>query len=440
MTSKYTHELWIIICLTIYSLAVALLAGKNKKSESKILIYVSLFSIYVYSGYGISIKEVANSYLIKYFIFVVIYSIAISFGINAATRYKINSSLVIKVLPNERNKHLNISNNLLMILVFIFFITLFIPLVYPSFRLLDIFRLPSMNMGDIYAKINASKTNAITKLASTIQTFLLPFFMIALYRYSSSKRKLVSMSIILLWVYLDYLQFTYLGRYDLVIYFAFTVIFLTMFDGDTIILDKRKILWIGIFSFFVVLPLLNMLVYIREGWTNANVGVIANIANLIDSETYYPLYYDTCINAFDSKDIPTFFGWLLTLPIPSIIWPGKPDVTVSYRFTYLLTGREFGQAFYSSLLPSILGEGLMIFGEHNYWISALVTGLVSGYVLGYVSKYKETKLFVVYIALLSAKMGRAGVVSFLPNVINGALSLILYIILSELKSKRKNKI
>lgn len=442
MSSLYETSVFLIVIVA--SLVVALIAGRNKLNESKLLVYVSLFSIMVYSGLGISLEQVSNKYIFDYILFIILFAFSLSIGLQITTRWKWNSGLKVVINAPIEERDIIISDKALRILTICFFVTLFIPLIYPNFRLLDFFRLPSMNIGDIYMKIGASKANVITKLASTLQTFLLPFFMIYLNRYDKSKNKWRVVLIIILWIYLDYLQFTYLGRYDIAVYTIFLMIYLLMFDGKNIQFKARTMAIFIVIVVVVMLPALNALVYIREGWQYTNNGLIGNILNLVESEIYYPKYYDVCQSAYDGSQIGNFFGWLVTLPIPSVLWPGKPDLTVTYDFTYILTGRVFGQANYSSLLPSILGEGYMIFGPSYYWVSALVTGLICGSVFGYLSKYKETLLFMSYLALLSAKMGRAGVASFLPTVINGTLSIMIYLLVSkkyratEAKRSRKN--
>ena len=89
-------------------------------------------------------------------------------------------------------------------------------------------------------------------------------------------------------------------------------------------------------------------------------GDIAKL--IINSETYYPIYYDHIVNSsYRKSQTPlTFILWLIFLPIPSIIWSGKPTLA---RCIHVLSLQACNMGIMDIHLvcPPVMGESLMYF-------------------------------------------------------------------------------
>lgn len=393
-----------------------------KIADKRLKIMVSLLcgSVFMYSGYGIAFPEVDDRYIVPYMIFVSSFAIPfLCFKNN-----KLGGCLQ-ELSPVDTFFETHIT--FLKYCTSIYLLCLFIPLVYPEFKLFQIFQTGFSGLVGFYDLRVQYKSNALIGLIDTIRVFATPFFFVYLTvikeKNSSSKAPITLFLISLL---LEYMRYSYMGRYQMMINALFVFFILKCAKGYQFDIKFRQLFYIvvGVIS---AVPFLYAYTFIRQGndvEMNESFGDIAKL--LINSETCYPIYYDHIINSpsLKSQTPLTFIIWLIFLPIPSVIWPGKPTLQ-SDAFTFSLTGMHYGDNGYSSSLPSVMGESLMYFGESFYWIQPLIMGSVIIILINYLFKYRSTNMLSLYLITYVLSIGRGGAASYMSTIIFGVLPILL---------------
>lgn len=419
--------LFIIILASFFVGTIAL--SKQSSPRMKLLIVIMLMGVFFYSGYGISYRVVDNKYILCYIIFII--CLCIPF-ILFNKRCK-DSSEDFTQLDFYIVTHRNLIRNL----AFAFLFCYFVPLVYPEFKLFNIFKSPGFLLENLWEDRWSYKENTIIVMIDAFKAFFQPFFYIYITQLQIDKVKnrkvvLLFMSVVLML----YMRYSYLGRYQMMLFGLIIYLLAFCVKGYEFKISKKNVSII-IAVVLALIPSLYAFTFIRQG-TSADSGLSFNdiVGLLIDSEAYYPIYYDVALHstALQGQTPLTFILWLLFLPIPSFIFPGKPTLQGD-AFTYAVTGKSFGDANFSSALPSVLGESFMFFGEEYYWVSALIIGCVIFFVINFLTKHKTLNFFTIYLIVFSLTLGRGGASSYMSTIINGSLSVfVLYFYVKHTKN------
>ena len=413
-------------CLLILSFTMLLYFCCTRKESigTKLLFGFMLLTIFTYSGVGIAYESVSNRYIYSYVLFCL--------GLCLAVRFMFHTRFVLGKVNRNIDKtsyngfDFDYNNRAITILAILFMITNGIHLIVPSFNLLKLFRpgLPTSEL--IYARRATSNSNIIIRLSGTINTFCLPFFCMYLKKLVDFKKKWIAILLVLFWTYLSYLQYDYLSRYEIVISIGLAFCIGAFVYPDGIKLVKKYVV-IGVVTFIALVPFLYAYIDIRSGNTFEMLSIGKAIQSLIESEIFYPKYYDTCSSIYGSESIINFILWLVCLPIPSVLFPNKPTVTIAYNFTYAVSGLRYGaQAYYSSLLPSIVGEGIILWGPWLVLFHGLIIGLFIGAYFKFIKKYNSLYVLNVYMVLMILTMGRGGASSYMSKLINGTFAMLVW--------------
>lgn len=409
--------LLLIIALTVI---VGLISFKLiKESIFRVMAIFMLFSVFMYSGYGISYSKIDNSYIAKY----VVYIIALVIPLIIVGRKKKNV-----ILQKESNIDKCLINHYATLkrLTVLYFGMLFIPLIYPEFRLFDLFIYGGGITDSFYDDRNMYKANQLITLVDMLEVFLRPFFFAYLVIYKQKNNgKNWPTFLFALNILMAFMRYRYLGRYQMVIYGVELYILTFGIKGFNFHLPKKHVYAIvGIL--IALIPLLYAYTYTRIGAVAEHLSFGTSFERLIESEAYYPVWYDHILNSgfIKGQTGTLFILWLICLPIPSFIWPSKPKISAD-EFTYSITGKRYTDAGYSSFLPSAMGEGFMFFGEDFYWIHALVVGLITALILRFLIKHKTMIYYVAVIIITSLIFGRGAAGSFIPPLVNGVMPIIV---------------
>lgn len=406
--------------------------------EKKLLFCVLAFSIMMYSGIGIAYEHVADKYILCYYIFLIVL-----FG---AIRIVSSDRISFLPYPYKKNKislrqqfESDIDKTEM---VFCFFSVLFIAslainIIYPVNRTASLFQITNFTSAGIHARRAERNSTLILKLADTINISTKPFFFVYLYQLIRKNKGVYGFVWIFLWIWLEFGKYNYLSRYEMVIYMAFIIFYGLICRYKTINIDFKTV---GICFALAILmiPFLVSYVDIRLGREAVDRSFFDALLELIETECFYPQYYENCIENAGLIRPFDFLLWMLFLPIPSALWKGKPIVQISYAFTALYTDKSIMASNYSNMLPSILGEAFLIFGENYFWVEALVMGLVIGLYFKFFLKSKRLSVLTAYMILMLATIGRGGAQSYLAVLINGSIILIIwmYICSKFLRNRR----
>jgi len=430
--ASYEIAPWVLLSLILMTVVVGFLTVRLLKPQRmKMMIIMMLFGVFCYSGYGIAFLEVDNRYIIKYFIFISCLCLPLIFKRKSFLEIQKDSGF-----DGFLNKHRRFVKSL----AFTYLLLEFVPLVYPEVKLFNIFHGSGMSLENLWQDRWSYQENTLIRIIDAFAAFLLPFFLIYITQLQVAKENgKKSVCLFILFVLFKYMRYSYLGRYQMVI-FAF-IIFLLIFcvKGYKFVFTRKHFVILAAGALSIV-PFLYAFTFIRMGMSaDFGVSFFDLFGLLINSEAYYPVYYDIACYSPDlqSQTPITFFLWLLFLPIPSFIFPGKPTLEGD-AFTYAVTGMSFGDNNFSSCLPSVLGESFMFFGHHFYWIEALVIGFVITISMKFLLRNRTMTFFSVYMIVYVLTLGRAGAASYMSTIINTILSVfLLYISYKCLPKKHK---
>lgn len=427
----YEIEIGILILIAAITAVITLIfCRKGNKEEKFIYIFLSV-SIFVYSGFGISYKEVSNNYILYYAAFIIamyvpiklISSRRIHFVIGKRQNMAVSSEIV-----NSIDRSIELYPKIYRIGATIFLASLFMYLIIPTFRISDLWRPPMFSAISIHARRNAEK-HFIIRLADTLNIITLPFFFVQLQTLAQKKKRFSFFFLIICWAYLDYLKYGYLSRYQLMIYLLYLLFSIGLLRYGEIRLDKRMVV-LMIVTAIAVVPFLVSFTFARTGQSYSGGSFIDSLHALVDGETYYPIYYDRILRDGQNLVKPgEFISWLICLPIPSVLWPGKPTIDPSYEFTKMLIGyiSKTAATYYNSL-PSILGEAFMIFGRSFSFIEGFLLGIFIGIYFKFFFRSKKLSALTMYMLLMLATIGRGGATSYMSVLINGSIILILWLL------------
>ena len=397
---------------------------RKESIGTKLLFSFMLLTTFIYSGIGIAYESVPDKYILSYVLFCIGLSLAVKFMFRTRIIIGRSNSFIDKSSNNGFDFDYN--NQVVTFLAVLFMLTNGLHLIVPTFNLIKLFRpgLPTSEL--IYARRAAANSNTILRLASTINIFCLPFFCMYLKKLVDLKKKWIAIILVFVWMYLEYLQYDYLSRYQMLVYvgFAYCIGAFVYPDGIKIV---KKYVVIAAVAFVVLIPFLNAYIDIRSGHAFEMQTIGKAIQSLAESEIYYPKNYDTCVSLYGSESILNFLLWLICLPIPSVLFPNKPTVTIAYNFTYAVSGLKYGaQAYYTSSLPSVVGEGIILWGPWLVFLHGLVIGLFIGAYFKFIRRYNTLSILNVYMILMILTIGRGGASSYMSTLINGTFAMLLW--------------
>lgn len=390
-----------------------------KDNKIRVAIVLSAISIFIYSGYGIALEVVNNKYLYKYII--ALFFFYLPFVLLEHRGGKSNH-LQGQLMEAYLDKH----SGFLRSSAYIYLFLIIIPLIFPKFRMFNVF-ISGITIEGIYDYFNAVAKDPFSRMTAALALFFKPFFLayITFIRIKEPK-SLKPFALFLADFMIDIMDSCYLGRSSMV-YTGLLLYFLVFCikNGEFIITRKHILGILGII--LASIPFLYAYTFIRVGFEADAISYSDSLELLLASETTYPTYYDHILSSQILQQVQSplaIFLWLIFLPIPSVLWPGKPSLA-NDMFTFSITGLHRTDYGYSSLLPSFLGESFMYFGGTFYWVFTFLMGLVFALILRYLSQNRYMTLFMLMLAVRLTAAGRAGATAAIPYFVNGVLFVLL---------------
>lgn len=428
----------IAVFIAVLTVLLYLLFSAGEDIVIKMLFGFLLATTFIYSGWGIAFESVPKYFIWSYFSFCFGVCIAIKFIMHTKLTFNDGSHHHIEK-SSARGFDFDYNNQVVTFLALLFILTSGLHLLIPKFNLFKLFSPGPPSSELIYARRAAASNNVILRIASTINIFCLSFFCMYLKKLVDQHKKFRAIFLVLLWMYLDYLEFDYLSRYQMLI-FAGLAFCIGAFVYPEGIIIKKKYVLIAFIAVIMLVPFLNAYVDIRNGSDYEMLSIGRSLVELIESEIYYPKNYPICVSLYGTDSILNFVLWLICLPIPSVLFPWKPTVTIAYSFTYALTGLKYGaQAYYSSSLPSVVGEGIILWGPWLVGFHGLLIGVFIGAYFKFIRRFNTLSVLNIYMLLMILTIGRGGASSYMSTLINGTFSMLLWGYLFNKIHKNKNE-
>lgn len=417
-----TGTLFVILFIT--SVVLAFTFRKVNDYRARWLIIACISSVFLYSGVGISYTSVDNKYVYSYGLFVLCFCLPFCFYKNIV---KNNDMSQVDIFL------FNHYSSLKKIALFYLFLKL-IPCIYPEFRLFQPFTVRD-SYWDMKAVLGSDPINIA---ASTLSLIIKPFFFAYIVCYAmknpNGKKHIALFCIEIL---LDFLKLHYIARNTIATYLIELLILIFCLKGNQVIIKRKHIMTVSAIVVMLI-PFFYAYKFAVTGndFDSAGLSFVDMAELLMEQELTYPQFYDEILSSsqYNNLSIGLFLAYIICLPIPSFIWPGKPSINFADLFTYGTLGLKRGDTGFYILLPSALGESFMVGGYWFSWLFALLSGLAIVVITRYISKHTTLIYYFFYLVIQSATYGRGGTAGLLPTFITGMLGVfILDIFLSKTK-------
>lgn len=387
--------------------------------------YFGLFIVLylLYNGIGGALLDAPNEYLGFYFIFTIAISVGCLIGVKQY--HPVNEQKVI-----EWKEYFNLINEKYYKQIIVtYFVLLFIGLVYPENKLMNLLNPPTPDViGQLLERYDGvEKTTALTSIIQLLKLFVYPFFLITLYKF---RKKVVILAVlVVLPAYITYAQDEYIGRgsmLECIIMFAFIVY-----------LENKRLRMLIIASIIIFVP---TLVVFFVDYSVVRVGgdeLIGNFGDAYDmllwQECHYPERFDELL-AIRNHPTTNYIIWLFTLPFPGF-FRGGIDANFNAIFSEEMIGINRGDRGFFIMLPGLVGESVFVFGEKLYWLNGLLTGLLMGYLFKFFKKYPQAiGLFTVIAIDFAYTFCRGGMTSGLTFI---GKSIVWFFIISIIFMKNR---
>lgn len=408
--------LTIIIILT--SILTVFVIGLVKNKFIRLTIIAHNLGFLIYSGIGISMSNVRDSYVYYYFIYMLVFSVV---------------SVILDNSIKGNKQKVNINPKLVSVFAIVYFMCLLFPLLYPTIRLGNLFNF-DISLIDIFEKQLSYRDNPFTYIASLIATLTFPFYFISIGRLKL--KYIVGLTILTVWI--QQANLGYISRSSIFSLFIFVVllVFSNYFNTNRSLLNirlnirKTSFILTIIIMTLIMLPILYDFTYTRVGLPIPQTGYFDKVFSLFESEIDYPKYYDLITLSHLPEYSGGFIKWLLTLPIPKQIFDINNILEVNKEFTFIVTGRLPGDPGYYVVLPSTLGESLLIFGPDLFFLHSILFALIIVLIVKVYDKVSYTKVYILYLISLVLLTPRGGVQGTIAFIINSSLLYVLIFILT----------
>lgn len=378
----------------------------------------------IYSGIGISIYPIQNkdNHFLSYIIFIVIFTL---FGI------VITNSRCIRISNENKKELFNISDNqkwIITIFAFVYLFTFVFPLMYPQNILINIFN-PQKIMSEFstvsFSERVINKSNGIVNfITGPLRILVTPTFYLFLYRLRKKPMKFIL--IYSLPVYFKLVTSSYISRNEILFYLFF--IFLYFWIQK--IFNRKLLIFLCLIGVFSVMPFLYDFTFLRTGGSAASADKLEKIFLLFKEETSYVNLFKYAENSLSLKNKLSFFIYIFTSPIPNSLLFGLVNpIVLSEIFTHIIIGLNYGDQGYYILLPTVFGEGIMLFGVTFSWIYSIIVSFFYLSIGKIISEFKELKFMLVAFVLDIFRQVRGGsqfvYTSWFPCVVYFVLFLFL---------------
>lgn len=428
LSMDYHINLWLLFLVAIISFILGYFAISSLKDKiKKICISLIYFSLFFYSGIGISILKDYHLYLFYYITYLIVFTIFIR---------KFSHTNIPNLFSTQQlNSFITKYGSFFIIL----YITLsFINLIHPENKLSNLISPPVLDRSIIDDfGTGSTKRTAIQALILFITNVIQPFYYISLYKYREKILKLFIF--IFLPIYFQLCAFSYVSRTQLIVSFLIYLTIIYYFNPQ-----KRKLLIsISVSSIIILLPFIAVFSQIRngEGYDNIEkLNFMDSLDLLFRIECSFPLWFNDIYHNHITHTID-YLLYILFQPIPGFIkQPIIGNFQVNYAIAELLLGVEMEEDTFFIPLSGNICESIFIFGKYFFFIHAIICAYILNIAINFFNKMQPLKIlaiaFIFSSCLLFGRIGTTGG-SFYPFIIKSVIYInVAIILLSPRKQKQ----
>ncbi|XUC78779.1 hypothetical protein IGI78_002092 [Enterococcus sp. DIV1767] len=399
--------------------------------QLRLIFYLFIVGMFIYSGIGISIYPLQDkeTYLLSYVLFIVFFTI---FGVVICNSKYLNISAENKAALSDI---VNKQSWLVLMLSIIYIFTFIFPLIYPENALSNIFNF--QNFANDFSTISFServliKNNSLLNfIIGPLRILVTPFFYLLLFQLRYKPFRFIM--IYSLPIYLKFVNNAYISRNEILFFLLFIFLYLWFQK----IFDRKILALFSIIGIFFILPFFYDFTFLRTGDNVISEDKLDKIFLLLSEETSYVNLLHFAENSLDLKEKINFFSYILTSPIPNFLLFGliKP-IALSEIFTHIIIGLNYGDLGYYLLLPTVFGEGIMLFGVSFSWIYSFVVSFFYLTIGKIISDFKELEFMLIAFVLDIFRQIRGGS----QFIYTSWIPCLVYFILFLIVVKRMNRV
>lgn len=367
------YSLWLLV----YTLLIFGWVYKCKDKTLKLVCFFLMTFLYLYCGFGICYLHRPNvGYIWTY----IIYTAVLSFSINMFRKKNVRMKQFTPSIFSFSNKWSTA-------IISFYFILLLLPLVQGG-NIGNLISPPSPALGDVIAETNFEEAQ-VSSIGQSIITFVRIFFLFAIIKYIN-KPWVIALFMILP-SYINYCNSAYFARSGTA--YQVMVLLLVLYHYYP---KARKYI---VTSCFIAIPSVVIFfaayVDIRLGNASSNLGFIDALGFLLESETYYPKWYDYILG--DGRYAFNYIYWLITLPLPGFMKPFNINVNFNALFTAESLGISLNDID-SISLPGLVNESVFVFGKYLFFIHAIIFAFI--FMLTYNTLKSDKRNYILMVTIM----------------------------------------
>jgi len=409
-------RLFLIVAGSLFLGSFAVLAARG--TAQRLMLFGFLSGLAWYSGIGAADPEVPYCLIGYYFVFFA----AVITGFHFARPVFLSFGLVLgRHMPPalgsiDRGKGWTW-------LIAIYVLLSAFPLIWPEFRLHNLFAPPSPDLLTIFYRRFTEEPDGVLKLVGYAHLLLTPFFYLALYRLRYRLRWIIAVFVLLL--YMKFVDHAYIGRGNVMMHIGLLVLAVWFLRPGY----RRFIVTVGVVMAPVFLYIFYWYGRIRIGGVAADVGFGAAMQSILSVELGFPKNVGIPILEAGARvDIGAYFTWIATLPIPKVLTGAIEGARINYEISDIVLGLPTGSQGWYVVLPGLVSESVYIYGPYFFWLHGIFLGIMAAFFARMAERVPQFLFLYLYLVLMFAYvLNRAGIAALLPPVINMFLLFYLFL-------------
>jgi len=376
----------------------------------RLLLAGIFFGLCLYNGVGAAYHDVPRYYLLYYFGFLCAFACAFWFFKVAFVHLSFRTGHMLTRVLNDVD--LRFSWRLI---IWVYVILHFVPLLYPEFRIQHLFTPPRPDLIASFARQwTSQEMDVLQKLIDYATILLTPFFYIALFRYRKRMSRVVLIFGILL--YAKYVANGYIGRSDIGI--ALVTIYLALWVSRP--KWRRRLVAMAMLAFPFILSLSYFYSIIRIGGTPSGISPLEAIALTLEQEISFPRNVGIPIIESDARvDLAGYAKWMVTLPIPKLLTGEIEGARVNYEISEFILGLGRGEPGWYIVLPGLVAESVYIFGRYFFWLHAVFIAFLAALMIRLVERTPQLLFLQAYLVVTFAyHLNRGGITGPMGILVN----------------------
>ncbi|GEM_PF-5008334 len=415
--------LWalVIVAITVfvYQIIKPLVRGK----KNKLVWLVSIISVCVYSGIGIAYSSIDKGYIIDFFVYILV--LGISFALFSAVHFfTVDRHPYACLRPDvietkdEEFWDSDFAQKVFTSIFVLYFLFRFASLVYPVNKLSSLSI--TYNAVNNLKNISGENTTIFISLASYIKplAYIGMFYALKKARYVAA---FLGLDLLITLLYSGYLSRSYI---ICVLFIALMLYFNNDLSNTFISLSQKKqriMMSLGILGPAVIY----MMIYLMTIRTTGNTDW--TVMSFFSSEIDYPKHYDTISHLVGTFMTPKdMLLHILDSFVPVIPTP-EYTANLNVLFSEKITGVSMDLSWFSVLLPSIMGEAKLIFGNILFPIHAIIIAFMASIITRIVGDNKKMIILFYYYLTCVMKAARGGYAELSSTVMFNVIVMTVFI-------------